>query len=187
VTADGSDSTPPSRQPFEEITQRVVAELYASARRFARRGAGNLIEGRHDDAMVDVGVALEHIGKAFLARRHLLLLVGSKQGGIDLEGMRWALGLPTLGSKIGYTISASEVIRRCCALVPELSTERLRPVLDARNGVLHVGAAPESNAESVVTGVADAAEVLLPPLGYTTDNLWGNFAAAIRATSTERR
>jgi predicted RNA-binding Zn-ribbon protein involved in translation (DUF1610 family) len=52
-------------------------------------------------------------------------------------------------------------------------------VLDARNGILHVGLSPEPDAENVIGQVARAAELLLPKLTRTPADFWGNFHGAI--------
>lgn len=166
----------------------AVRGLYKSAQRFAQRSAADLAAGRADDSMANAGIALEHMAKAYLASEHPLLVVGSKQGSIDPAGMLWALARPTRASGgTGITINASEAIRRCCILLPQLSEKDLRPVLDARNGVLHIGFAPGSDADIIISQVARAAEFLLPKIGKESRGLWGNYYSAVMGRLHSRR
>ncbi len=168
--------------------EKLRDHLYQSASMFAQRAVADLGDGHIDACLANLGIALEHLMKAVLAAEHPLLLVGDKRGEIDLAGMVWGLGKAQVADAApDFTISATEAARRCSALVPGLAAVGLRPVLDARNGVVHVGVARERDANRLVGVVAAAADLLLPRLGATTAQLWGNYRDAAVGRLDENR
>jgi hypothetical protein len=162
--------------------------LYQSASMFAQRAVADLGDDHIDACLANLGIALEHLMKAVLAAEHPLLLVGDKRGEIDVAGMVWALGKAHVADAApGFTISATEAARRCSAIVPGLGAVGLRPVLDARNGVVHVGLARERDANRLVGVVAAAADLLLPRVEATTAQFWGNYCDAALGRLDENR
>jgi len=166
---------------------RTQDALYGLAQRFARRAGADLAAGRADDSMANAGIALEHLAKAYLMEQHRLLVVGSRQGEIDLAGMRWALSKDRKLPPGSRTINATEAIRRSCALVQGLDERVLRPVLDARNGVLHIGQGGDQVASRVIAAVAQAAERLLPEINHDPQGFWGHYYDAVTGRLDERR
>jgi hypothetical protein len=142
--------------------------------------------GRVDDAVADAGLTLEYVTKAYLVTRHPLLVISSDHGRIDLEGMSWALGAASTPPP-GRTVSVTEAVRRCEALVPEIRTFDARTVIGARNGVLHAGSMATADADRVVADVAGICNILLPHIGHNSSGLWGHFQAAVFARLSMRR
>jgi hypothetical protein len=166
--------------------ERAVQKLTETALRFAQQAAAGLAAGRHDDAMAHAGIALEHIAKAFLIRQHPLLVVAAPSGRLDLAGMRWAIKNEPKPAAESRTVDANEAIRRCCALLSGLDEQMLRPVLQARNGVLHIGQT-DVEASRVIAAVAQAAEVILPAIGSGGRHLWGHFYDAVMGRLDKQR
>jgi hypothetical protein len=169
-----------------EAADRAVQRFDQSALRFAQQAAADLTANRHDDSMAHAGIALEHMAKAFLVRQHPVLVVAAPGGRLDLAGMRWALKNEPRPAGESRTIDAKEAIRRCCALLSGLDEKMLRPVLEARNGVIHM-AQTDVEANRVIAAVAQAAEVILPEIGSDARRLWGHFYDAVMGRLDKQR
>lgn len=163
----------------------MEGELYASAQRFAQRAMEDLTNDRSDDFFLNAGTALEHLLKTLLVHHHPLLLVGATRGSLDIEGMAWALGDPKVPfPSDGVTVSCTEALRRVRRLVPSLAAVDLRRLIEARNGVAHVGRSDRELAEAGLSGLYSAVALISPHLGRDPDTLWGNFAVTARVRAT---
>lgn len=151
--------------------------------------AGTELHQQHfDDALAHIGIALEHLAKAVLVQADPLLIVGSDGAALDTAGMLWALGRPAKGvDGPRRTITATEAVRRCLVLIPDLDMAEVRPVLDARNGVLHIADAGGSAGAETVGRGARAVKVLLRELDKDPVDFWGHWHHAISAFIEQRR
>lgn len=162
-----------------ELKAGAPANFFGLASDFGRLAAADAIGGQPDQSIAHAGIALEMLAKAYLAQQHLLLVVGDSQGKLNLDGVRWALrrtkGPPTQSR----TITAAEAIRRCEGLLKDLDANRLRDLVAARNGVLHMGKRQDATADASITALAHAVQVIAKRIGRSEEAFWGSYAEAV--------
>lgn len=132
------------------------AEILSSSRRWMTVGlaAFSRNDGSEDFAVHHVGVAMEHLLKAYLASLHPAHIVEDK----NWESLLHATGhadRSRISRSRTKTIGLSVAFDRVRRLIPTVtvSTQEFEPVLAARNGVAHVGDHDQDEVRAVLTTV----------------------------------
>jgi hypothetical protein len=166
------------------------ASLLGSARRHAQRGLQARNADEHDDASLQLGIMLEHLAKAYLADLHPTLLVDDRFDFLSLvrlagQGQRVSPGhtLKTVGlqgalQRIG-TLQASGAEGQ-----GKTFAKRFDSVMQARNGVAHVGD-HGGLADEVAQLAVRGAQEILDLMGRPLIELFGDFTAAAEVLLSE--
>lgn len=176
---------------WPSATPPVNAEdLLASAQGHAVRAFRARANDDHHDAALQFGVMLEHLAKAYLVGFHptlvlernfdfsaLLRLVG--------QGQRVKPGhvLKTIGLRVALE-RFGEMEAGGAPGTGKKHADRFEPVLQARDGVAHIGAyggAADEVAELAVRGASE----ILRALDRTLEDFFGDWAAPARALLDE--
>jgi hypothetical protein len=166
--------------------------LLASARRHALRGMrARATELEHDDAALQLGTMLEHLAKAYLASLHPTLLIDSKQ--FDFSSL---LRLASQGQRVkpGHvlkTVGMRDALVRIGSIqAPSHGSagadfaKRFDPLLQARNGVAHIGH-DGGRADEVAQLAVQGAQAILAMMGRPLEELFGDYTAAAEALLSE--
>jgi hypothetical protein len=142
--------------------------LLQSAKRWMTVGLQQYVAGEDlDFAIHHVGVAIEHLLKAYLATLHPALVVDGR----DFDSLLHATGYGDRASKplSGIkSIMGAEAFKRCRLLLKtdmRISEDGYQPLLDARNGVSHIGYHDHDKARENLIIAFRVAEPLLKKLG----------------------
>lgn len=110
----------------------------------ARRAIRHYLNGEHDQFFIQAAASFELLGKARLTAIHPSLIVDR-----DFDSFLHACGEAKYAKKPPWnikTITATEVLKRCTQIHPELSSfeKRLTLLADFRNSTIHLGEVPEA-------------------------------------------
>jgi hypothetical protein len=150
-------------------------ELIESGSDWLRRGLQAYVDDDHRVVLTQVGIALEHFAKAFLATQSPALLVDMK-GDFDSLLVQLGLGRHARAGKRPKTVGGAESLKRARQLLPSLravSEASLLEVLEERNGVLHAGRGRDLGASELLA-VALIAITMLWPIHLTGVGLFGS-------------
>jgi hypothetical protein len=144
----------------------TTESLLASARRHAARGLRARDQGEHDDASLQLGIMLEHLAKAYLAGLHPTLLLERNFDFFSLVRLA-GQGQRIKPGHLLKTVGLSEALVRIGTLQALGNEETGRKwakefnlVLQARNGVAHIGDDGGLADQVAQTAVRGAAEIL---------------------------
>ncbi len=148
-------------------TSPVTTEsLMTSARRHAARGLRARDQGEHDDASLQLGIMLEHLAKAYLASLHPTLLLERNFDFLSLVRLA-GQGQRIKPGHIIKTVGMTDALVRIGTLQATGNEEAGRRwardfnlVLQARNGVAHIGDDGGLADQVAQTAVRGAAEIL---------------------------
>lgn len=154
----------PAKSKSRQTTLPVTHEgLTESAREFAARALTAYTSGDTTVILTYAGIALEHLSKAVLCSRDPAYLAELRND--DFNSLLRLTGRSLSASpKPLKTIGAGEALKRVERFVKLTRLEELRSVVDARNGVLHVGAADAIEHKPLLTAVLSAVIVLIEDL-----------------------
>ncbi|WP_309116014.1 hypothetical protein [Saccharothrix sp.] len=160
------------------------AEILSSSRRWMTAGlaAFSRNDGSEDFAVHHVGVAMEHLLKAYLASLHPAHIVEDK----NWESLLHATGhadRSRISRSRTKTIGLSVAFDRVRRLIPTVtvSTQEFEPVLAARNGVAHVGDHDQDEVRAVLTTVIRLAIPVLAEIEQLhgvddwAEDYWGDY------------
>ncbi|SDN41947.1 hypothetical protein [Geodermatophilus sp. DSM 45219] len=168
------------------------ASLIASARRHAARGmrARGAGAGEHDDASLQLGIMLEHLAKAYLASLHPTLLL---ERNFDFFSLVRLAGQGQ-GVKPGHvlrTVGMHEALVRVGTVratgnedAGRAFAKRFGVVLQARNGVAHIGE-EGGVADQVAQLAVQGADEILTMMGQSLSDLFGDYTDAAEALRNE--
>lgn len=151
-------------------------QLILSSTRFAGLAVRDYLEGRMTDFFVHSGTSLEQLAKAYLASFDPTLVVDGR----SFDSLLHASGhgrhsrLPLARMR---TISANEALERCGKILPSVANllEDLRPLVDARNGAIHVGHVDDAEKGRMLLVYLRASRQLLGEGGWSDSDYWGEF------------
>ena len=158
---------------------RFTFQLEQSAQLLSQDAAKDLLAGRAKSFYAHSGMAVEHLAKAVLAKHdRSKVLADGKQ---TAEARRWAEeNEPGVPDDI-RTVSLNIALQRCEEYVGDLNHESLKPLVLARNGVMHTAdPGGDTDLHGILRAVVDATDRLLLELGKEAAWLWGYFEAAMR-------
>ncbi len=165
-------------------------DLYASAQRHAVRAFRARANNDHDDAALQFGVMLEHLAKSYLVGRHPTLVLERNFDFSTLlrlagQGQRVKPGhvLKTIGLR-GALERFGEMEAAGAPGAGKKHADRFELVLQARDGVAHVGAssaAADAVAELAVRGAVE----ILDKNNRTHDMFFGDWSTPARALLDE--
>lgn len=156
-----------------------ATRLQASSQRWMTTGLAAFSEGDHsfDFAVHHLGVALEHLLKAYLASLHPALVTEAS----DFDSLLHATGHgnrarpPSTRTK---TIGLALAFNRVKKLLPRQITvtdSEFEPVLAARNGVAHAAHFDPDEVRAVLTTCVRIADPTLAELGASPEQYWGDY------------
>ena len=156
---------PAGQSKNRQISLPVTHEgLTESARGFAARALTAYTGGDTAVILTYAGIALEHLSKAVLCNRDPAYLAELRND--DFNSLLRLTGRSLSASpKPLKTIGAGEALKRVERFVKLTRLEELRSVVDARNGVLHVGTTDAVEHKPLLTAVLSAVIVLVEDLG----------------------
>ena len=157
-----------------------AGELLGSSTKWMHRALAAF--GDDDDAEIDfvvhhVGVALEHLLKAYLVSLSAALVVDAR----SFDSLLHATGhgararVPLFQVK---TIGLVEAYERCKILMKsslQVDDKRFYAIANGRNGVAHIGVHDKSEIEAILSTSFQMADVLLRDLNASPESYWGNF------------
>lgn len=155
------------------------ATLLAGAQRFAQSAMKARGAESDDVALLHAATALEHLSKAFLSKRHPILI----REGSTIDLLMHAAGHSEIAQKQlpqMRSISASKALERCGRFIPALEGLRrdLEPVIDARNDLVHIAHFVPERFSKDFDLLLKACAVLLEALELK-EEFWGAFAEAV--------
>ncbi|MGW5396675.1 hypothetical protein [Streptomyces sp. NPDC003952] len=157
--------------------------LVSSAKRWMHSGlaAYSRGEGDYDFAVHHLGVATEHLLKAYLSSLHPALIVDAA----DLPSLLHATGHGPRAVTIGVPVSRIKTLgvvaayRRCRTLLPKELTldDKLfaSDLANARNGVAHIGMHDAAEAQQAATTCFRVVDPLLKVLQVDAQDFWGPY------------
>jgi hypothetical protein len=164
--------------------------LLTSARRHAARGMRARAAGEPDDASLQLGIMLEHLAKAYLASLHPTLLADNPLDFLSLARLAGQGQRVTPGHSL-RTVGLQVALQRIGILqnpgnkgTATAFAKRFELVLEARNGVAHIGD-DGGVADSVAQTAVQGADELLQLMGHSLDEVFGDYTAAARSLLDE--
>lgn len=159
-------------------------KILASSRRWMTAGlaAFSRDDGSEDFVVHHIGVAMEHLLKAYLAFLHPAHIVEDKNWESLLHATGHADRSRILRSRT-KTIGLGMAFERVKKLIPQIKVtpQEFEPVLAARNGVAHVGHHDEAEVRAVLTTVIRLAVPVLTAIEQLrdasdrTEDYWGDY------------
>lgn len=176
-----------TRQP-DEGRQVGPDELIESGSDWLRRGLQAYVDDDHRVVLTQIGIALEHFAKAYLASQSPALLVDMR-GDFDSLLVQLGLGRHAKVGKRPKTVGGVDSLKRARQLLPSLravSEASLIEVLEERNGVLHAGRGRDLAANELMAAALIQITTLMDVLGVEEDERWGSFGHLVSKVVEER-
>lgn len=163
---------PEDAETAERPADNSVAALVKSASRWIREAMEGWADDDYEAIALLAPIAVEHLGKAALWRRHPSLLVPLSANGE--ESLYILTERPDLTNRRLRTIGLSTVLNRLdrCLNDFPLSKERRQRLVDIRNGSVHAGLRTESR--HVLTDALTVCGALLADLGLSDNDFYGD-------------
>jgi len=159
-------------------------EIFSSSQRWMMAGldAFSRSDGSEDFVVHHIGVATEHLLKAYLASLHPAHIVEERhwESLLHATGHAGRSGIPRSRTR---TIGLKTAFDRVKRLLPKISVsaQEFEPVLAARNGVAHVGHHDDGEARAVLTTVIRLAVPVLAAIEELNEvddwaeGYWGSY------------
>lgn len=154
------------------MTKDLSGDLFAAARRFAQLALDDFEVEDWDTFVLHAGTSLELLGKSYLSKLHPALIVSGTESLLYACQVPGHAAMPT--SKV-RTVGLDETIKRCGRILPtieNLTRGDLIHVIDARNGVAHMGGFEEAVATRTATAFFRASQEILSGLDRPIGDLW---------------
>lgn len=155
-------------------------QLYESSEKFACLAMQDYLDGEMGSFFVHAGTALEQLSKAYLASIDPTLVADGRSFDsiLHASGKGRHARIPANRMK---TITIGEALDRCGQIVPAVKNlrEDLRPLIDARNGAIHVGDVDDTEKVRMLVPYLRASRQLLGEGGYDEDQYWGEFKKVV--------
>jgi len=145
----------------------------------AQRAIRHYLNKEYDQFFVQASVSFELLGKARLAAIHPSLIVDK-----DFDSLLHACAAGKHSKRPPWnikSITASEVLKRCTQLQPELKSYELRlmTLADYRSSVVHLGEVPEAEVTELLRAYLAAASAVAKWLGLKPVEMFGEFAEMV--------
>ena len=142
----------------------------------AQRAIRHYIKNEYDQFFIQAGISFELLGKARLATIHPSLIIDK-----DFDSLLHACDAGKHSKRLPWnvkTINATEVLRRCTQLHPELRTfeTRLTLLAEYRNSTIHLGEVPEAEIKQLFQTYLAGSSMITKGLGLKPEDVFGEFA-----------
>jgi len=158
----------------------MVSTLIDRALECASASLQKYAEGNLDRFGMEGGVALELLCKAYLARIDPSLIIDTTNRDKTFDYLLLARGHPgaAVPRSALRTIGADEALRRVAQLVPAASSSprELSPLIESRNGFLHLGEVDRDTAKSVCSRYVATMRTIGAELGLDVATLFADYA-----------
>lgn len=157
-------------------------ELEASAKDFANRALRAYLHADNRVILMNAACSMEHLGKAFLASLHPVLLVEVKGGNLDS-----LLHLSGYSSKarspFPRTIGSREVLSRVQYALPALDVPAspLHRLIDVRDGIVHIGFLSDANTRESLIAFLRYSNALYDELDVSLNGRWGEHGELVHS------
>ena len=141
----------------------------------AQRAIRHYLNDEQDQFFIQAGISFELLGKARLAAIHPSLIIDK-----DFDSLLHACAAGTHSKRLPWnvrTITATEVLRRCIQLHPELRTfeARLALLAEYRNSTIHLGEVPKTEVKQLFQSYLAGSSALAVGLEVNPDAIFGEF------------
>ena len=169
---------------------RIAERLLSSSRFFAQSAATAYSSESWEMFYLHLATAVEQLVKAILASAHPSLIADAKANFdslLHLCGLGHRARTPDFVAAV-RTITATEALNRVDRVADNYQQpgSRVRLLLEIRNGVIHVGEMAKSQNEAILGEAAAYVETLLPNVGLTAADYWGDAAGMVAEHSRRR-
>ena len=141
----------------------------------AQRAIRHYLKDEHDQFFIQAGISFELLGKARLAAIHPSLIIDK-----DFDSLLHACAAGKHSKRLPWnvkTITATEVLRRCIQLHPELHTfeSRLTLLAEYRNSTIHLGEVPKAEVKQLFRAYLAGSSALAIGLELKPKEVFGEF------------
>ncbi len=145
----------------------------------AQRAIRHYLNKEFDQFFIQAAVSFELLGKARLATIHPSLIIDR-----DFDSLLHACAAGKHSKRAPWnikTIIATEVLRRCTQLHPDLSTfgPRLTLLAEYRNSTVHLGEVPETEVTQLLRAYLGGSSTLIKGLDLKPQEIFGEFAEMV--------
>src|SRR6266478_5345539 len=145
----------------------------------AQRAIRHYLNSEHDQFFIQAGVSFELLGKARLATIHPSLIIDK-----DFDSLLHACSAGKHSKQLPWqvkTITATEVLRRCTQLHPELLTfkSRLTLLAEYRNSTIHLGEVPDEEVKQLFQTFLAGSSAIAKGLGLKPEEIFGEFTEMV--------
>ena len=145
----------------------------------AQRAIRHYLNREYDQFFIQAGVSFELLGKARLAAIHPSLIIDR-----DFDSLLHACAAGRHSKRLPWnikTINATEVLKRCAQLQPELSSfeKRLATLAEHRNSTLHLGDVPETEVTQLLRAYLAGSAVIVKGMELKPEEIFGEFAEMV--------
>ena len=185
------------KHPSADISTRglrdadsIAERLLASSMRFARLATSAYVSEEWDLFYLHLATSVEQLLKGVLAQAHPSFIADARANFdslLHLCGFGSRARTPDFVAAV-RTVTATEALLRVERVVDGYRepSPRIRLLLEIRNGIIHVGDQGRGQAGATLGDVGSFVETLLPSLGLTNSDYWGDRADMV-ASLTKRR
>jgi hypothetical protein len=157
------------------MKERLLKEGAGAAQKAIR----HYLNGEHGQFFMQAGISFELLGKARLAAIHPSLIIDK-----DFDSLLHACAAGKHSKRPPWsvkTITATEVLKRCAQLHPELSTFAVRLALlaECRNSAIHLGEVPVAEVNQVFHAFLAGTSMIANALDLKPDEIFGEFAEMV--------
>jgi hypothetical protein len=145
----------------------------------AQRAIRHYLKDEHDQFFIQAGISFELLGKARLAAIHPSLIIDK-----DFDSLLHACAAGKHSKRLPWnvkTISATEVLRRCIQLHPELHTfePRLTLLAEYRNSTIHLGEVPKAEVKQLFRAYLAGTSALAIGLELRLEEVFSEFTEMV--------
>jgi hypothetical protein len=171
----------------ERAAKPLHEQLYDSSRRFAQIAMQNYLDGDMAMFFVHAGTALEQLAKTYLASLEPTLIADARSFDSLLHASGKGRHARSPRNRM-KTITVSVALERCGQILPAIANLKndLLPLLDARNGSIHVGDVDDAEKTRMLIPYLRASEQLLGEGGHDEKDYWGEYGDVVDARVAEQ-
>jgi hypothetical protein len=145
----------------------------------AQRAIRHYLNKEYDQFFIQAGVSFELLGKARLAAIHPSLIIDK-----DFDSLLHACSAGKHSKRAPWnikTITATEVLKRCTQLHPDLTTfgPRLTLLAEYRNSTVHLGEVPEAEVTQLLRAYLGGSSAILTGLELKPEEVFGEFSEIV--------
>jgi len=161
------------------ICSHMKEKLLKQAADAAHRAIRHYLNREYEQFFIQAGVSFELLGKARLAAIHPSLIIDR-----DFDSLLHACSAGKHSKRAPWnikSITATEVLRRCAQLHPELTTfaPRLTVLADYRNSTIHLGDVPETEVTQLLHAYLAGSSVIVKGMELKPEEIFGEFTEMV--------
>jgi hypothetical protein len=159
--------------------QTMKEKLLKQGTDAAQRAIRHYLNNEYDQFFIQAGISFELLGKARLAAIHPSLIIDR-----DFDSLLHACAAGKHSKRAPWnvkTITATEVLRHCTQLHPELITfeSRLTLLAEYRNSTIHLGEVPEAEVKQLFWAYLAGSSAIVKGLELKPDAIFGEFTEMV--------